>query len=252
MRSSDRILELVETLGLAEEMTLTQLASTIDLPVPTALRLLRALEERGWVSRLPTGAYALGPQFLATASRALQRDPLIMAAQEHLADLCRELDETVSLSVAAAGTQRACLVEFESSQSLRYVHGVGSLRPLAAGATGKILLAFGEPGLLDEVCAGPLERYTEITLDAEGLRRQCAEVRGQGWAVSFGERSRGAFALSIPLVSPHTRRLYALTVFAPEPRVGPDSQSEWLAALQRTRDTIVSQLVPVKTGGASS
>jgi IclR family acetate operon transcriptional repressor len=250
MRSSDRILEIVEALALAEEVTLTELAGAIDLPVPTVLRLLRALEERGWVSRLPSGAYALGPQFLATAGRALQRDPLIAAAQKHLADLSRELDETVSLSVAAAGTQRACLVEFESSQSLRYVHGVGSLGPLAAGATGKVLLAFGNPKLLDEVCAGPLERYTEITLDADGLRSACAEVRKQRWAVSLGERSRGAFALSIPLVSPHTRTLYALTVFAPGPRVAPGSRDEWLLALERTRDAIVSQLVPVKTRDA--
>jgi IclR family acetate operon transcriptional repressor len=247
MRSSDRLLELLETLGNAESMTLTQLASRVDLPVPTVLRLLRALEERAWVSHLASGSYAVGPQLLAAAGKALQRDPLIAAAQGRLAELRAEIDETVSLSVAA-GTQRVCLIEFESSQPLRFVHGVGNVGPLAAGATGKVLLAFGERKLLDDVCSGTLERFTEITPDQDELRRQCAEVHERGWAVSHGERSRGARALAIPLVSPHTSTLYALTVFAPEARVGAESQTEWLAALHRTRDAIVSQLVPEQSG----
>jgi DNA-binding IclR family transcriptional regulator len=247
MRSSDRLLELLEELGTAEAMTLTQLASRVDLPVPTVLRLLRALEERAWVTRLSSGAYALGPQLLAAAGKALQRDPLIAASQSHLSDLRTAIDETVSLSVAA-GTQRVCLLEFESSQSLRFVHGTGSVGPLAAGASGKVLLAFGDPKLLVDVCSSPLEHYTEITPDSDELRRQCAEVREQGWAVSRGERSRGAHALAVPLISPHTGTLYALTIFAPEARVTPQFQDEWLAALVRTRDAIVSQLVPDQSG----
>ncbi|MEU7632984.1 IclR family transcriptional regulator [Nocardia sp. NPDC049220] len=247
MRSSDRLLEILETLGSVEAMTLTQLAHRVDLTAPTVLRLLRALEERAWVARLPSGAYTVGPQLLAAAGKALQRDPLIAAAQIALEKLRAELDETVSLTVAA-DIQRVCLIELESSQQLRFVHGVGTVGPLAAGASGKVLLAFSEPKLLDRVCHGPLEIYTEATPDADDLRRQCADARKQGWAISSGERSRGACAIAVPLISPLTRAVYALTVFAPEARATADSRREWLAALQRTRDDIIHQLVPDQTG----
>lgn len=251
MRASDRVLEILETLGIGEVLTLTEIAGQVELPVPTVHRLLAALEERGWITRLPSGGYTLGPQFLAAASRATQRDPIVAAASTNVAQLAAELDETVSLSVAS-GLRRVCLVESESTQALRYVHGVGSVGPLHAGASSKVLVAFGEPSLLEKVCIAPMEHFTEITLDAEALRHECKRVRQQGWAMSLGERSRGALALAVPLISPRTGITYALTVFAPEARVPQGAQENWLEALRRTSAAILSELATPTSAEASA
>lgn len=245
MRSSDRLFDVLETLGRAEALTLTQLAARVDLPVPTALRLLRALEERGWAGRLAGGEYTVGPQLIAAASQALQRDQLLDVAPTHFAALRSRLDETVSLSVVV-GTQRVCLLEFESSQVLRFVHGRGTVAPLHAGASGKLLLAFSPPQLLAQVTSGELPAFTAITPDADALRAEVLAIREQGWAMSFGELSKGGVALAVPVTNPHTSAVYALTVFAPEARYTDQAQAEWLSALSSCAADIHDQLTPTE------
>jgi DNA-binding IclR family transcriptional regulator len=245
MRSSDRLFDVLETLGRAEAMTLTQVAAHVDLPVPTVLRLLRALEERGWAGRLAGGEYTVGPQLIAAASQALQRDQLMSIAPDHLAALRSQLDETVSLSVVV-GDQRVCLLEFESSQVLRFVHGRGTVAPLHAGASGKLLLAFSPPNLLTQVISGALPAFTEITPGAEALRAEVEVIRHQGWAMSFGELSKGGVALAVPVTNPHTSAVHALTVFAPEARFSEQAQEEWLSALRACAADIHDQLTPTE------
>lgn len=245
MRSSDRLFDVLETLGRGEALTLTQLAVQVELPVPTVLRLVRALEERGWAGRLASGEYTVGPQLIAAASHALQRDQLLSIAPAYLDALRSHLDETVSLSVVV-GTQRVCLLEFESSQVLRFVHGRGTVAPLHAGASGKLLLAFNPSKLLEQVTSGELPAYTDITPDADALHTEVRAIRDQGWAMSFGELSKGGVALAVPVTNPHTSVVYALTVFAPEARFTSKAQEEWLSALSSCAADIHDQLTPTE------
>ena len=52
--------------------------------------------------------------------------------------------------------------------------------PLHCTATGKVLLAFSPPSLLEEVLARPLERRTPSTIvQPAALREEVRKVRGQ-------------------------------------------------------------------------
>lgn len=232
MRSSDRLLELLEELGGAHGQTLTRLSRRLDLPKPTILRLLRSLEERGWVSRLPDGSYCLGQRFLTVAQQAIARDSVMRCAPPHMIALRDAFDETVCL-LGVTGTSRVCMLEFPSTQPLRYVHGVGSQGPLHAGASGKILLAFCPDELRRAVLAQPLERYTELTFtDPAELGAEIDRVRAAGWAMSQGERSVGSVAVAVPLRDPQSGRVHSLTVFAPQVRFRPESRPAWVGRIR--------------------
>jgi len=67
------------------EVTLSQLADTSGLPLPTIHRLMRTLVNGGYVRQQPSRRYALGARLIRlgeTASRALGA-----WARPHLADL---------------------------------------------------------------------------------------------------------------------------------------------------------------------
>ncbi|MBC6461906.1 IclR family transcriptional regulator [Actinomadura sp. HBU206391] len=228
MRSSDRLLELLEELGSAHGQTLTALSQRLDLPKPTVLRLLRSLEERGWVWHLPDGGYGLGQRFLVVAQQAIGRDSVLRWAPQHMIALRDSIGETVSL-LSVAGTSRVCMLEFPSRQPLRYVHEVGSQGPLHAGASGKILLAFGPDELRQAVLGRPLERYTEQTFtDVAQMEAELQRVRTAGWAMSQGERSEGSVAVGVPLHDPQSGRVHSLTVFAPQVRFRATSRPAWV------------------------
>ncbi|GAA5190230.1 IclR family transcriptional regulator [Rugosimonospora acidiphila] len=231
MRSSDRLLDLLEELSAANGATLTALSSKLQLPKPTVLRFLRSLEERAWVIRLPDGGYALGPHFLATAQKAIGDDAVLRCAAPHMLSLRDLLDETVSL-LSVAGTSRVCTIEYRSSQPLRFVHEIGMRAPLHAGASGKVLLAFGPAALRKAVLAEPLERFTGHTFtDVAHLENELRKVRGAGWAMSRGERSEGGLAFAVPVRDPQSGRVHSLTIFAPEARYRAAERATWVRQL---------------------
>jgi DNA-binding IclR family transcriptional regulator len=238
MRSSDRLLDVVEALSMSQSRTLSALSAKLDLSKPTVLRFLHSLEERGWVTKLPDG-YTLGPQFVAQAHRAIGEDAILRSAALMM-ELRDELDETISL-LAVSGASRICAIEYPSSKPLRYVHDVGVKAPLHAGASGKVLLAFGSAELRKQVLAGPLERFTSRTLtDVDQLMNELHKVRRAGWALSRGERSTGSVALAVPLREPQTGRVYSLTVFAPEARYHPSDRVQWIERLTATARAITA------------
>jgi IclR family KDG regulon transcriptional repressor len=232
MRSSDRLLDLVEALSAAPGSTLSALAGQLDLSKPTVLRFLRSLEERGWVTRLPGSGYTLGPHFLALSQKAIGEDGVLRAAPPRMAALRDSIGETVSL-LSVSGIYRVCTVEYPSRQPLRFVHDIGARAPLHAGASGKVLLAFEGPMLRKRVFAEPLERFTEHTFtDVAKLENELRKIRTAGWALSRGERSEGGVALAVPVHDPQTGRVHSLTIFTPEARYHAGNRDDWIAQLQ--------------------
>jgi IclR family acetate operon transcriptional repressor len=239
MRTQDRIFLLLEQLSNAPRQTLAEVADHAGLPRPTALRFLRSLEEQGWVTRDAGGRYSLGPAVIALAHRYLSRTPVLTVAARPMQELRDTLGETVSLS-ATAGDARVCVQEYPSPASLRHVHEVGSVGPLHAGASGRMLLAHLPADRRATVLAAPLPVYTDTTVtDAAALQRACEEIREQGWVISHSEKTIGSVAIAVPIRDPDDGSTYALTVFAPEVRFDRDRDlSDWVGAMQEQAQRI--------------
>jgi DNA-binding IclR family transcriptional regulator len=77
---------------------------------------------------------------------------------------------------------------------------IGSPLGLHSSAQGKIVLAFGDPSLLESVTKSRLDRRTANTIvDPARLRREIATVRKQGWAGAPGETMTGLNAFAVPI-----------------------------------------------------
>jgi IclR family acetate operon transcriptional repressor len=234
MRGTERLISLMNAIADHGPASLTALSAVVDLPKPTVLRQLRALEEGGLVARDPESLYRMGPRILALAHRYLDAEAVIRISSPHMLRLREEVDETVSL-VARSGELRVCIQEFVSSQPLKVTHGVGSLASLGESpASGLLLLAYCTASERRRVAdrLSSTAKLREWNTD-NVLEERFAEVRERGWVISAGGRGEGAAAITVPIHHPLTREAYALGVFCPESRfTAKHSPEEWIALMQ--------------------
>jgi DNA-binding IclR family transcriptional regulator len=145
--------------------------------------------------------YMLGPGFLRLVQGAMQGIGGITAvAKPSLVSLWEKTEETVTVHVRV-GSERVCIEEIPSPQPIRYISTLGAAAPLHVGAAGKVLLAFMDAGELDQLLKTlPLTPLSDkTTTNVEVLLAELETVRRRGYAISMGERIKGAAAVTVPV-----------------------------------------------------
>lgn len=144
-RSIARVLDLFETVLAERRCSLTAAATATDLTPTTALRYLRALEARGYLSRDGAGDFSAGPTILRLAA-ALRTgtvlDRVASAAQPHLDELAKRTGESAYLAVGD-GRTGTYIATAESERAIRHVGWVGQDVELDGTALGA---ALADPG----------------------------------------------------------------------------------------------------------
>ncbi|HKI93620.1 MAG TPA: IclR family transcriptional regulator [Gaiellaceae bacterium] len=217
----DRAADVLTALGAADgPLGATELAEHAGLPLSSTYRLVQSLERHGFVERRPRRGIALGLRVLELARRAEDRLELALLepARGPMQELARECSESVLLT-APAGVSAIGLDSVEGSRPIRLTYGRWRLAPIHRGASGKVLLAH-----LDAEQAGralDAAATLEPELDFDRLRRELAEIRRRGHAVSHGELDQGASGVAAPILDPSGRLLAGVTVAGPTERVRP-------------------------------
>lgn len=188
----------------------------------TVHRLLMSLKKAGFVGQDPaTRTYHLGAFIHQLGSNPLvAHKSLIAASVGEMQRLATKSRETVTLSVPLT-TERICLEEIESPESLKYTAGKASIAPLYAGAAGKVLLAAMNETQLQAVLQAmrfmSLQENTPV--DKTTLVEQINKVRELGYATSLSERIADCASISAKVSNYVTP--VALSVLGPESRFGP-------------------------------
>ena len=214
------ILELFD--GERPEWTTTEVARSLQLPVPTAHRILVALARRGYVSQHDeTKRFRLGIAALQLGDRARAVVDLRSVALPWLRRLSRDTGETSLLTVLTPRQDRGvCLERVETPQPLRLSVTPGRQLPLHAGASQKVLMAFTHPDVIRRVLAKPLEHLCHNTISDPGLlRAELARIRDLGWASSFEETNVGVWGLAVPILDDHGVVVCAIGIAGPSARL---------------------------------
>lgn len=244
------ILECFITEGSA--LTLAEISRSVGLTTPTTHRLLKALALRGMVVDDGNRRYSLGPAVMRLSLAVMNRaNDLIAVGAPTLERLRALTNETVSLHTVL-GDERVCIAEFVSPEPIRMESGVGHVRPLFAGATGKVLIAWHEelvaqlPAKLPRV--GPSTISTRAELEAE-----LAKVREQGYAMSVNEVVVGASSLSVPVFDAGGSVAAAINVAGPSERWTTDRMKKLLPKVldesQRLMQLLASSGPPAVVAG---
>jgi DNA-binding IclR family transcriptional regulator len=227
-RVLDRSLAMLFELGNADRpLPIAELAHRADLPPSTAYRLVDELEGHGFIER-DDGELGLGLRLLELARRIEDRlaPSLLEPARGVMRALAHERDETVLLT-APAGRFAIGLDAVEPPRPVRLSLGRWRVAPMHLGASGKVLLAFLPSRAAERVLAAVDHDVTASgqPVEIERLRRELAEVRDRGVAVTHGELDRGVSGVAAPLLSARGRPVAGLTLAGPTDRIAPHADS---------------------------
>jgi DNA-binding IclR family transcriptional regulator len=217
----ERGLALLIALGSGESrMNLTQLASSVDLPKPTAARILSTLTEYGFVEQ-EGRTFRVGYRCFTLAGLYSFDEYLQRRALPVMEGLMEDVREVVQLGILK-NDQVLYLERVEPERSIALVLSQpGSTRPAYCTALGKTLLA----NLSREEQEAYVERteiaaHTQTTLtDRDDLLEELESVGWRGYAVDDGEVDEEIGCVAAPIADTSGRVVAALSVSAPRFRI---------------------------------
>jgi DNA-binding IclR family transcriptional regulator len=199
--------------------SLTEIAQDAGLTLPTAHRMIKALQREGFLAHdSASGRYGVGPTVMDLARVVLQRadqDELLLVTLPHLERIRAITGETVGLHLPMADS-RICVAELVSREPTRTATGVGRTYKLPLGAAGQVLIAWSaERTALVQTGMG-------TTSSSAAARRALSDtteaVRNNGYAISFGQTIPGASAIALPMFDSNAEVCAAVNVTGPATR----------------------------------
>ncbi len=219
VQSVERALDVLEVLSREDDLGVSEIAAATGLAVGTVHRLLSTLTSRGYVHRNARARrYGLGLRSLALAVAARERVGPV--ARPFLEELTRTSGETANLAVLEANST-VYVEQATPDRMLRIFTEPGNRVPLHSSGTGKVLLAYQPPRLVDFVLgrAGlPRQTASTITEPAQ-LRAELRTIRRQGYAVDYEEQEEGVRCLAAPVFGPDGDIFAAMSISGPTGRL---------------------------------
>jgi IclR family KDG regulon transcriptional repressor len=251
IRQSDRhvdavmaALSLLDCFLDAPQLTLKQLADKTGFTRNRVTRLTGTLVHRDYLLVTPsTGAFTPGPRLMSLGRVFEGNRSLVGLARPILQALALKTGESVSL-YGREGLERVVLAREEGTQAIRFTVSEGQRMDLHTGASGKVLLAFAPPGVLEALLSGPgLVRRTARTIDEpRRLRDEIARVKQQGYAESMGERVEDARALAVPVFGSGGTLVAALGIAGPVSRFTAEIRDTYRLQLQEAAAVMGRQM----------
>jgi IclR family acetate operon transcriptional repressor len=196
VKSAARTIDIVELIARQGPATARELSRATRIPESSLSYLLATLVERDWLCSLSDRTYTLGSALSRLAAGAAPAPAERRRAQLKL--VARTTGETCSLFVRRGNEIEATDIEL-STQLLRFTPEKGLRVPLHSFAAGKALLARMTAADLDTYFATSTRtRFTPETLvDEAELRRDIAETRRRGYAISREEHTTGIVGMGV-------------------------------------------------------
>ena len=180
---------------------ITELANSLEMSKGTVHGIIFALEDSGAIIRdSVTKKYTLGVTLFELGKLAYSQIDLKALARPVMEGLMERTEESVYMGVMNGG-HITILDMVESSQDLKITSPAGTVIPLFAGATGKVVLAsMGKPQAVDIIRRDGVPSFTEHTItDPERYLEEVESTRIRGYATDYEEYISGVRAIAAPI-----------------------------------------------------
>ncbi|MCC3275211.1 IclR family transcriptional regulator [Arthrobacter sp. zg-Y20] len=240
VQSVERVFELLELIADAGgAVSLSELAGSAGLPLPTIHRLLRTLVGLGYARQLPNRRYALGPKLIRLGEGANQQ--LGALAMPQLKQLVDALGETANMAVLDADMV-VYVAQVPSPHAMRMFTEVGRRVHTHDTGVGKAILAqLPEEKVRSLVARAGMPTPTGHSIgSAESLLADLDRIRERGYSVDEQEQELGVrcFAMAVPDAPAPA----AVSVSGPVSRVDAAFAERAVPALQSAVEQISAEL----------
>ncbi len=224
-----------------QEMGTSEISQRVGFHKATTSRILLTLTEYGFLRQNPrTRKFGLGQAVheLGLALTESLSNNFVQIAKPHIDELRDMLDETITLELWSGDSTVMAYIA-ENARPVRVAGRVGDRLPFHAAAGAKSILAFAEPGLLENLLERELEQFTPTTVtDPHVFKKQLAEFKERGFAIDYEEIDVGICAIGAPIFNHQSRPIAAAVVVTPTQRLSDSPDSKTVRALKQTTKAI--------------
>ncbi|WP_064682900.1 MULTISPECIES: IclR family transcriptional regulator [Rhizobium] len=216
-------------------VTAAEIAKNLNLPLPTAHRLISNLESRGLLQRAAgTKRFVVGNNLVTLAGKTI--GSAFRTARRHavLQNVAAEIGEQCEIGIVRnTAVVYVDSVRVKAPQSLQFDPGHSA--PLYCTSTGKIYLSMLATKPREKlVRALHLEQHTDHTItDPEALLQVLEETRRSEWARTNEEFVKGVVGCAVPILAPGGTLIACLGVSVPVARVSFDDLQNFREPLVR-------------------
>ncbi len=197
--------------------TYSEIFSMLNLPKSTVHRILKDLNEIGYVTfNSDTKRYYGSLRLARLGAEVMSNFQLRKHVRPYLIDLHRETEHTANLGILD-GNMGVFLDKIEARDfGIKLFSELGKTFPLYCTGLGKVFLAFSKNEVLPELIGTQLEAITDKTItDPVQLDQELQKIREQGYALDNEEITRGIVCVAAPVFSFDKSLVAAISIAFP-------------------------------------
>jgi IclR family KDG regulon transcriptional repressor len=181
-------------------LSLSEMVQLTQSPKTSVYRMVRSLEDMGFLTKGADGRYQLGLLFLQFGKLVSERLEIRQVALPVMQRLRDEVGEAVNLIIPDGG-EAIYIEKLDTTHPVRVYTQVGRRAPLYAGACPRILLSYLPEDELEQY----LERTELVPIgsgtitDRDQLREVIEHTRRHGYSVSHSELEDFSSAVAAPI-----------------------------------------------------
>jgi DNA-binding IclR family transcriptional regulator len=234
VQSVDRALQILDILAREGDAGVSEIAEEMGVHKSTVSRLVGSLVGRDLVRQnSERGKYQLGFGILRLASSIPGRLSVVREARDVLESLAARYKETVNLAVLRSN-YAVNVDQAMGPSTLATYDWVGSLTPLHATSSGKVLLAAlpaDERETILKTVGLPARTPRTVTNRAQ-LEKQLLEISRQGYAVVHEEFEIGLSAVAVPICNHLGNVIASVSISGPAFRFTPEEDPGLIEGLR--------------------
>ena len=219
IQAAKRTLKIIEALSRSDGLSISELASSLDMPKSTAYDYLQTLMDLEYIIHDDSG-YRLGTKFLGIGARRRLQYELFKTAKPELKRLADETGEHATL-VIEEHRMGILLNTVMGSNAVEVVAHDGTRTYLHTTAPGKAILANLPSETVEQILDGydddGLPAYASQTIiSRSALLDDLETIRERGYAIDENEAIDGMRGLGVPIIRRDDESVAgAISIYAP-------------------------------------
>lgn len=195
------------------EWTSDELMAALGYSRPTLYRYLKGLREAGFLTSMPSGGFMLGPRVVEMDYLMRKADTLAGYAQSYLEAFARTYP-CVALLVRWYGNKLLVVASECVTPGLENDYPRGRPLPIARGANSRAIMAHLTRRKLVSTLEANRGEFEAVGLEAtvEELTDELRQIRKRGYAIAYGEITRGMTGVAAPVFDGGSSPVAALSV----------------------------------------
>lgn len=240
LSSVENALKILETFTIDDtEKRVTQIANELGLAKSTVSRLIKTLHSYGYVKKNPESQkYSLGTKILSLYSSLMSEMEIVKEANPYLEELAQETSESVQLA-ELEGSDVIYTEQIKSSFPIQIFAHIGRINPIHCTSSGKLLLAYQEVEVIEDILSQKLEKYTSTTItDPTILKKELLEIRSLGYCYIENEFIDGIVSIAAPIRDYNKKVVAAVSLVGPIQRINSSKSKYFINKVVETAKKI--------------